>query len=54
MRGDMRPAIADLIAWVRVASDQAQLTRLEQVVSAMEAAEARGDPDQTTRNPVLS
>jgi hypothetical protein len=54
MRAEMRPAVEDLIRWVRVASDQAQLSRLEQVVTAMEAAEARGDPDQTTRNPVLS
>jgi hypothetical protein len=54
MRAEMRPAIDDLVQWLRVASDQTQLTKLEQVVTAMEAAEARGDPDQTTRNPVLS
>jgi len=54
MRAEMRPAVDDLVRWVRVASDHAQLQRLEQVIAAMEAAEARGDPDQTTRNPVLS
>jgi hypothetical protein len=54
MRAEMRPAIDDLIKWLRVASDTTQLNKLEQVVTAMEAAEARGDPDQTTRNPVLS
>jgi len=54
MHTEMRGAIDDLLEWVRVASDQTQLTKLEQVVTAMEAASARGDPDQTTRNPVLS
>ncbi len=54
MRAEMRPAIEDLMKWLKVASDQAQLVRLEQVVAAMEAAEARGDPDQTTGNPALS
>lgn len=53
-RSAMRPAVDELIQWLRVASDTAQLTKLEQVVSAMEAADARGDPDQTTGNPVLS
>ncbi len=50
----MRSAVDELIQWLRVASDTTQLTKLEQVVSAMEAADARGDPDQTTGNPVLS
>lgn len=54
MRKEMRPAVDDLMQWLRVASDTTQLNKLEQVVAAMEAAEARGDPDQTTRNPVLS
>ncbi len=54
MRSTMRPAIDDLIEWVRVATDPHAKRSLEQVVVAMEAAEARGDPDQTTRNPVLS
>jgi hypothetical protein len=54
MHAEMRPAVDDLVQWLRVASDQTQLNKLEQIVSAMEAAEARGDPDQTTRNPVLS
>jgi hypothetical protein len=54
MRATMRPAIADLMEWVRVATDPNVTRSLEQVVAAMEAAEARGDPDQTTRNPVLS
>jgi hypothetical protein len=54
MHTEMRAAVDDLLEWVRVASDQTQLTKLEQVVTAMEAASARGDPDQTTRNPVLS
>lgn len=54
MRAPMRQPIEELMEWVRVASDRSQLDRLEQVVSAMEAADARGDPDQTTRNPVLS
>src|SRR5678815_670110 len=54
MHTEMRPAVDDLLEWVRVASDQTQLTKLEHVVNAMEAASARGDPDQTTRNPVLS
>jgi len=53
MRAEMREPMADLIAWVRVASDQAQLKRLEQVVAQMDAAESH-DPDETTRNPVLS
>jgi len=54
MRNAMRPAVADLMEWVRVATDASAKRSLEQVVAAMEAAEARGDPDQTTRNPVLS
>jgi hypothetical protein len=54
MRADMRAAVGELIEWVRVASDQSHLKRLEQVALAMDAADARGDPDQTTRNPVLS
>jgi len=55
MREEMRAPIAELGEWLRVASDTTQLKRLEQVVAAMEAADARGgDPDQTTRNPVLS
>jgi hypothetical protein len=54
MHAEMRPAVDDLVQWLRVASDQTQLNKLEQIVTAMEAAEARGDPDQTTRNPVLS
>ncbi len=54
MRAQMRHPIEELMEWVRVASDRAQLDRLEQVITAMEAADARGDPDQTTRNPVLS
>jgi hypothetical protein len=53
MRAELRGPMADLIAWVRVASDTSQLKRLEQVVAAMDAAEGH-DPDQTTRNPVLS
>ena len=52
MRGAMREPLAELVEWVRVASDPAQLKRLEQLVAAMDAAAA--DPDQTTRNPVLS
>jgi hypothetical protein len=71
MRTEMRPAVTDLMGWVRVASAEAPATpgsqrpmhgggpssvlgKLEQVITAMEAADARGDPDQTTRNPVLS
>jgi pSer/pThr/pTyr-binding forkhead associated (FHA) protein len=54
MRSTMRPAVTDLMEWVRVATDPNAKRSLEQVVAAMEAAEARGDPDQTTRNPVLS
>ena len=52
MREEMRGPMADLIAWVRMASDQSQLKRLEQVVAAMDASDL--DPDRTTRNPVLS
>jgi hypothetical protein len=68
MRTEMRPAVIDLMGWARVASEQAEpapaaqkptsggsvLAKLEQVITAMEAADVRGDPDQTTRNPVLS
>jgi hypothetical protein len=62
MRAEMRSHVDALIEWVRLASASAsspagahaQLKRLEQVVAAMEAADSRGDPDQTTRNPVLS
>ncbi len=54
MRAPMRPAIVDLMEWVRVATDSNVTRSLEQVVAAMEAADARGDPDQTTRNPALS
>lgn len=61
MRAEMREPMADLIAWVRVAGGvsspqagtPAQLKRLEQVVAQMDAAESH-DPDETTRNPVLS
>ncbi len=53
-RAAMRPAVDELMKWLRLASDTSQLTKLEQVVSAMEAADARGDPDQTTQNPVIS
>ena len=52
MREEMRGPVADLIAWVRMASDQSQLKRLEQVVAAMDASDL--DPDRTTRNPVLA
>ena len=54
MRAEMRPAIDGLIEWTRVSSALEQQRRLEQIVTQMEAADARGDPDQTTRNPVLS
>lgn len=63
MPAEMRVPVGELTDWLRMASASAssaqagtlaQLKRLEQVVAAMEAAGARGDPDQTTRNPVLS
>jgi hypothetical protein len=50
----MRPAVDELMKWLRLASDTTQLTKLEQVVNAMEAADGGGDPDQTTQNPVIS
>ena len=54
MRSEMRPAVDGLIEWTRVSGALDQQRRLEQIVAAMSAADARGDPDQTTRNPVLS
>jgi FHA domain len=58
LRSEMRPAVEALIDWVRLAQNEpaaaASLKKLEQVAAAIEAADARGDPDQTSRNPVLS
>ena len=54
LRSEMRPAVDGLIEWARVSNALDQQRRLEQIVAAMEAADARGDPDQTTRNPALS
>jgi hypothetical protein len=53
MRVEMRPAIDALVQWLRLASDVPQLSRLEQVVAAMDGAEGP-DLDETARNPVLS
>lgn len=54
LRADMRTDVDGLLEWARASNAADLQRRLEQLVGAMMAADARGDPDQTTRNPVLS